>query len=204
MTIRDELRKATGKELAERLARGHALQADSIAGWIYRGTSLGLSRWMEALSWVSFQKAFFRDDASGRVMGWNVRLEQTGLHGPSRPKKERSGEPKRFGAFEVYPSNVRAPRPVPEGAALIDYSRATAHLLDPLWFVRDPLVALEPGNPEVLLGWSYIALGKGISTSSYFLLEREKPLDHAPPKAVVRALARIPATRELSARAVAR
>jgi hypothetical protein len=191
MTIRDELRKATGRELAERLAAGHPLDAESIAGFVYRGTSLGLSRWMEALSWVSFQKVFMRDDASGRVMGWNVRLEQTGLHGPSQPKKDRRGEPVRFGAYEVYPmGNVRAPRPVPPGALLIDYSRAKAHLLDPLAFVVDPLVALEPGNPELLLGWSYVALGGGISTPSYFLLEREKPLDHAPPKAVGRALAR--------------
>ena len=199
MTIREELRMATGRDLAERLARGHALAPEAIAGWVYRGTSLGLPRWAEALSWVSFQKVFHRDDASGRVMGWNVRLEQTGLHGQSQPKKERSGEPVRFGAFEVYASNVRAPRPVPEGAALIDYSRATAHAIDPLWFVRDPLVALEPGNPGVLLGWSYVAIGRGISTPSYFLLEREKPLDHAPPGAVVRALARAPRARELPA-----
>jgi hypothetical protein len=190
MSIRDELRKATGAELSARLARGHALEAGAIAGWVYRGTSLGLPSWVEALSWVSFQKVFMRDDASGRVMGWNVRLEQTGLHGPSQPKRDRRGEPVRFGAYEVYPmKGARAPRPVPEGALLIDYSRAKAHALDPLAFIVDPLVALEPGNAEMLLGWSYVALGGGIPTPSYFLLEREKPLDHAPPEAVRRALA---------------
>jgi hypothetical protein len=190
MTIRDELRGATQKELAARLADGHAVSAEAIAGYVYRGTSLGLPRWMEALSWVSFQKVFHRDPDSGRVMGWNVRLEQTGLHGPSQPKKDKTGAPLRFGAYEVYPINVRPPRPAPSGALLIDYSRAPAHKLDPLSLVVDPLVALDEGAGDVLLGWSYVTALGGISTPSYYLLEREKPLDHAPPKSVVRALAR--------------
>jgi hypothetical protein len=186
---RDDFRKATGRELADILANGHALAPESIAGWVYRGTSLGLAPWMEKLSWLSFQKAFLRDEGSKRVMGWNVRLEQTGLHGPSRRRTDRHGDPVRFGAFEVVgPEGIRSPRPVPDGAAFIDYSRAKEHALDPLALVRDPLVALERGDPERLLGWSYVAIGGGISTPSYFLLERELPLDHAPPNAVTRAL----------------
>lgn len=189
-TTRDDLRRADSRELAEVLGHGHPVAADAIAGWVYRGTSLGLPSWIEALSWLSFQKVFLRDEASGRVrvMGWNVRLEQTGLHGPSRPRTDRSGAPERFGGFEVVPMTERAPRAVSVGALLLDYSRAARSAVDPLRLVRDPLVALSPGNADVLLGWSYVAVGRGISTPSYFLLEREHPLDHAPPETVVRAL----------------
>jgi hypothetical protein len=188
MRSRDELRAATRADLTALLARGSAVDAAAIAGWVYRGTSLGLPRWMEALSWISFQKVFFRDDASGRVMGWNVRLEQTGLHGPSRPETDRRGAPLRFGGFEVHPIDAPPPRPVPEGALLLDYGRAARSGLDPLRVVRDPIVALAPGSADVLLGWSYLAIGSGVSTPSYFLLEREHELDHDPPDAVLRAL----------------
>lgn len=193
--LRDTLRVASAGELAARLAGGSPVTLEAIAGFVYRGTSLGLPRWMEALSWVSFQKTFLRDEATGRVFGWNVRLEQTGLHGPSQPQLDRAGEPRRFGAYEVYAAEGPAPRPYPTGALLIDYARAPAHALDPLRWVRDPLVSLDDGAGDVLFGWSYVALASGVSTPSYFLLEREKPLDHAPPAAVARALARLHAAR---------
>ena len=41
--------------------------------------------------------------------------------------------------------------------------------------------ALEPGNADRLLGWSYVELGPlRIRTPSYFLLEREGPIAHVP------------------------
>ena len=40
--------------------------------------------------------------------------------------------------------------------------------------LRDPLVALRPGDPTRLLGCSWVALGRGHATTpSFFLLERE-------------------------------
>lgn len=189
--LRDTLRASSAGELAARLAGGAPVTLEAVAGFVYRGTSLGLPRWVEALTWVSFQKTFLRDEATGRVFGWNVRLEQTGLHGPSRPRCDRAGAPLRFGAYEVYAATGAAPRPFPEGALLIDYGRAPAHALDPLKWVRDPLVSLDDGVGDVLFGWSYVAAASGLSTPSYFLLEREHALDHEPPAAVTRALGRL-------------
>ena len=45
--------------------------------------------------------------------------------------------------------------------------------------MRDPLIALNPGSNQLLLGWSYADLGFArLGTPSYFLLERERPLGH--------------------------
>ena len=51
-----------------------------------RGTSLGLPALVEKLTWKTFQKTFYRDPRTGRLLGWNVRLEQDGLDAPSRPR----------------------------------------------------------------------------------------------------------------------
>jgi hypothetical protein len=45
--------------------------------------------------------------------------------------------------------------------------------------MRDPLVALRPGDASALLGFTYVALGPlRIETPSFFLLEREGPLSY--------------------------
>jgi len=47
------------------------------------------------------------------------------------------------------------------------------------YVVRDPIVALNEGSVELLLGWSYVDLGLlRVPTPSFFLLEREGPLAH--------------------------
>jgi hypothetical protein len=44
--------------------------------------------------------------------------------------------------------------------------------------MRDPIVALHEGSVDLLLGWSYLDLGFWrMPTPSYFLLEREGPLE---------------------------
>ena len=61
---------------------GHPVDPAQLEGWVYRGTSLGLPSLVERLTWKTFQKAFWRDPATGRLLGWNVRLEQDGLDAP--------------------------------------------------------------------------------------------------------------------------
>ena len=64
---------------------------------------------------------------------------------------------------------------------MIDYGLGDNPRLDPIRRGRDPLVALEKGSVERLLGWTYLDLGVGrVGTPSYFLLEREGPLSYVP------------------------
>ena len=165
--MRRELVRASRRELKQRLAGGHRVEASAIEGWVYRGTSLGLPRLVERLTWKTFQKAFWRDPVTQRLMGWNVRLEQDGLDAPSRPKL-RGGVPVTTWFYEVLEG--------PDGL-VIDYSRGPNPPLEPARLVTDPLVSLEPGSAELLLGVSRLG---AIDTPTYFMLEREHRVAHVP------------------------
>ena len=178
---RDVLLAMGPRALAEVLRAGHPIDTAALDDSVYRGISLGIPAWVEALAWKTFVKTFHRD---GDVLrGWNVRLDQTGLDGEVTYQRTRAGAPKSFGHFEVVPAG-----PEPHGdhaGPLIHYGRGRNARLDPIGRLRDPIVALEPGSVDRLLGWSWIDLGLPIWTPSYFLLERIGALDHraAPPRA---------------------
>ncbi len=163
--------------LAGELLEGHAIDEDALAGWLYRGVSLGMPAWVDRIAWKTFAKTFYREPDTGRLRGWNLRLEQTGLDGPIEAL-ERRGEAFHFGHFRVTPlADRKMPRPIPAGL-LLDYGIGGNPKLDPVGLVRDPIVAVNPGSADLLLGWTYLDLGVGqISTPSYFTLERVTPLE---------------------------
>ena len=164
--------------LAEILRSGHPIDATALAGYAYRGVSLGLPAIVDRVAWKTFRKCFHRDSPAAPIRGWNVRLEQNGLDAPSIPLRRR-GEPFCFGHFHVVPTGGRG---VPRGAdrgLLLDYGLGGNAALDPTRLLRDPLVALAPGGLDLLLGWSYLEIGGlRVPTPSFFTLEREGPLDH--------------------------
>lgn len=171
------------KHLGEMLRGGHHVAPEALDDTRYRGISLGLPAWIEKLAWKTFVKTFRRD---GEVLrGWNVRLEQTGLDGDVVYQRLKNGAPKTFGHYHVVHPG---PRPVgSHPGLLIHYGLGGNSRLDPAGPMRDPLVALDAGSVDRLLGWSYMdLLGFTIGTPSYFLLERLGPLDHdvAPPRVV--------------------
>ncbi len=167
-------------ELAQHLRRGHPIDPAALEGGAYRGISLGLPRWIERLSWKTFQKTFYRDPATGSLRGWNVRVEQRGLTAASAPLL-RAGVPWAFGHYEVTtPEGYRPPAGFDRGL-LIDYGRGANPWFDPTRRVRDPLVALAPDRVDWLLGMSYVDLfGVTLSTPSYFVLQREGPITYVP------------------------
>ena len=181
MSLRDELLSMRRTELMGRLVGGHAIDVDQIADWEYRGISLGLPGFVDRLAWKTFSKIFHRDPALGVVRGWNVRLEQTGIEGPIKPIT-RGGEPVAFGHYRVESlASYVMPYPVRRGL-MLDYGRGGNPGLDPTRFLRDPVVALEEGSVERLLGWSYVDLaGFRMGTPSFFLLERLRPLERVVP-----------------------
>ncbi len=180
MSIARELRTASRAELRRRIVTGHPLDPAALEGWAYRGTSLGLPSFVERLSWKIFQKTFWRDPASGRLLGWNVRLEQDGLDSPSRPK-ERDGRPVTVWHYEVIePKGVPAPRDFDRGL-IIDYSKGQNPRFDTIRFSKDPLVALSPGSADELIGVTYLSIaGLCIETPTYFTLTREHPVSFVP------------------------
>lgn len=161
--------RGSAEERALMLAHGYAIDRDALAGQSYRGTSLGLPALVEAATWTTFRKVFAAS-SGGRVMGWNVRVEQSPPHRP----RQRGGADWVFGHYEVVALDAsQCPIEVHEGL-LLDYGRGANPLLDPTRLVRDPIVALLPGSIDLLLGYTYLrVLGRSISTPSWFLLERE-------------------------------
>lgn len=169
-----DLLPRSGRELMALLRQGHPIDPDALADREYRGVSLGLPSVVERLTWKTFKKVFHRD--GDRLRGWNVRMQQTGLEGPWRPK-ERGGAPITFGHFAVIDARGRAPVGCDQGL-LLDYSPEGG----PLGRLRDPIVALEAGHADLLLGWSYLAFGRrSIGTPSFFALLQDGPLSHRVP-----------------------
>lgn len=167
-----QLLSADRRQLAAALESGHAIDPAALDDSAYRGISLGLPRWVEALSWKTFMKCFHRDPGSGELRGWNVRLEQDGVSAPCRAKTRRDGTQHSFGHFGVVaPSDYGVAERVSSGL-LIHYGLGGNHALDPISLLRDPVVALRPGDVSLLLGWSYLDLGFACPTPSYFTLER--------------------------------
>lgn len=174
-----ELRTATRRELRDLIVHGHPVDPDALAGWAYRGTSLGLPRALERLTWKTFQKTFWREPGTGRLLGWNVRLEQDGMDAPSRPRR-RHGRPVTEWHYEVIPSlGVPCPPGFDRGL-IIDYGRGRVPDLR-MRQIKDPLVALAPGSADELLGVSYLEVGgRCVETPTYFTLEREHPITEVP------------------------
>lgn len=157
--------------LAQLLREGHAIDPESLVG-DYRGVSLGLPRTLEQLTWKTFRKSFFRGEG-GRIEGHNVRMQQTGLTGPSLPVL-KNGAPVVFGPFVVSELPADGGPFGCHRGVLLDYGARHA-AWHPLAGVRDPLVALVEGSSELLLGATYLAFGPlGIRTPSFFTLERER------------------------------
>lgn len=181
MSIAKSLRHADTRELRERIVTGHPVDPKALEGWAYRGTSLGLPDVVVRLTWKTFQKTFHRDPRTGRLVGWNVRLEQDGIDAPSRPMR-KNGAPICVWHYEVIePRGVPMPPGFDRGL-IIDYSRADNPRFDTVNISKDPLVALSPGNYDELIGVSYlVAFGRCIETPTYFTLERDHRIDYVPP-----------------------
>ena len=167
------------------LAGGHPIPEDALAGREYRGVSLGLPGLLEKLTWKKFRKAFHRDERTGALRGWNVRLEQDGLGAPDRPKR-RGGEPFTFGHFRVVPlagyalPGYRGRKLRVPAGRMLDYGMG-GNGVDPIRFLRDPIVAVREGDASLLFGWSYLDLGlRRVATPSFFTLELAGAVTHVP------------------------
>lgn len=149
----DRFLHRSGRELRAALESGHRIDPAALDDSRYRGISLGLPAFVDALFWKTFEKTFHRD---GGLRGWNVRLEQTGLDGPITPMTS-GGVPKTFGHYRVV-----------EGERWLELRYGA---------MVDPLVSLQADDVTWLLGRSDLL---GIPTPSYFLLQRIGPLEFIP------------------------
>ena len=130
---------------------------------------------VERLTWKTFVKAFHRDPATGELRGWNVRIDQRS--GERYSPKTKRGRPVTFGHFRVVsPEGRDVPRGCDRGL-LLDYAYGGGTMRG----LRDPIVAVNDGSAELLLGWSYLEIGgRKLPTPSFFSLERAGPIEYIP------------------------
>ncbi len=175
MRSAQEFLHLSSKQLLQELKRGHAIAPNALADKEYKGTSLGLPGFIERLTWKKFKKTFHQDPKRGVLRGWNVRLEQNELHEPCVPL-QKHGTAVTFGHYHVLsPDGHRVPAGCDRGL-LIHYGFGKKGPLDFAGRVRDPLVAVNPGDAGLLLGWSYLDVGLLLGTPSFFTLEFDRAL----------------------------
>lgn len=171
----ERVRALDALSLAEKeqvFVRGVTPDLASLAGWEFRG--LNTPSYMRFLGIRKFVKGFWRDDA-GATWGYNYPVEQTpvdaGWFGlPSVVN------PRRFGFYTVAPVDPTAADNKYLHALLLDYGQGRNPRFDASAGLRDYLVQVDAGDPDVLLGKAYYALGPlRVPTASFFILERHQP-----------------------------
>ena len=124
-----------------------------------------------------FIKVFYLD-GSGRPFGCNTPVAQSGLNSDwlARPS---AAQPKRYAFFQVEPADPDAADENRHGAVLLDYGRGGNRRYDVSRILRDYLVRVAPGSDDLLLGKAHFMAGGRRLASSYFLIERLRPLPDA-------------------------
>lgn len=179
MTIRlEEMLSMKSGDLRAIIERGAPLDLDAIADSTYTGIDLSLPAWVHRILWKTFRKTFHKDPQSGVIRGWNVKVQQTGWDTPPEPKRDSKGRPITFGHYEVRSAEGK---PFPrgwKGAHYLDYRFAGNKFAD--WPARAgycPLVSVNPGESELLLGWEVFNVGGAlVPIDDYWVLKREGPL----------------------------
>ena len=181
----EDLMAMDARALDRVMRRGHPLDPDVLAGRMYVGVDLSLPGWARKILWHTFRKTFVRDEATGDVRGWNVRMEQHGVDGARIPLTDRRGEPITFGHYRVRSARgLRFPKGW-SGAHFLDYGIAGNTLTDPAALGYTPLVAVNAGSQDLLLGWEVFKIGPAfLPMPLYWALRYEGPLDRvvAPPR----------------------
>jgi len=170
------------KAQAEILYRGTPLPLEAVTDSNYLGIDLSLPRWMNKLLWKKFRKTLYRDPEHGVIRGWNVRLVKNGLEGPSIPMKNKQGEEKAFGHFVVREARgVRFPGGW-QGGHYLDFIAAGNSRFDPAQFGFCPMMAVNEGSADLILGWEVFKFGAiFVPLPDYWLLQREGPLETVVP-----------------------
>ncbi|MFO0625292.1 MAG: hypothetical protein U0325_06695 [Polyangiales bacterium] len=190
LTLHD-LMAMNARELHAVMLRGHRIDEDAIVGRQFLGVDLSLPGWARRILWHTFRKTFTRDAPDDEVRGWNVRMAQHGVDGPRVPLTDRQGRPLTFGHYRLrsadgmnFPQGYR-------GAQFLHYGEAGNPFLDLARLGRTPLVAVNAGRSDLLLGWEVFSLGPAyLPLPLYWALRDEGPLDAVipPPNPVARKL----------------
>jgi hypothetical protein len=163
----------TREQLEQIMVRGTMPALDQLVGWEFRG--INHPAWASVVGIKKFIKGMFRTEAENgsRVMGYNCPVEQNVLDGRWVAKPEDTA-PKRFGFYEVAPTDPTRRDNAYLHAVLLDYGRGGNKVYDPTSGLRDYVVQVDRDNPDLFLGKAYYAVGPIRVHSNFFILERHR------------------------------
>ncbi len=180
--ILEDLMQMDSRQLHRVLCEGHPLDLARLAGRQYLGVDLSLPEWARQLLWHTFRKTFV-SDGPGEVRGWNVKMEQYGVRGPQVPKRTAHGRQLTFGHYRVRETGgLRFPKGW-RGAHYLDYGSAGNPMTDPARLGCTPLVAVNAGSQDLLLGWEVFRVGPAfLPFPLYWALEVQGAVDAVVPR----------------------
>ena len=172
----DDLLTMSGRQLHAIMDAAHPIDLDSLVDRQFTGTDLSMPRIGQKILWQTFRKAFVADPAHGDIRGWNVRVEQRGIHGAQVPLRKKNGEPKAFAHYRVRSAEaIRWPNGW-KGSHYLDYTIAGNPLFERL--ASTPIVAVNEGSSDLILGWEIFNVGgRLIDTHLYWALKPDGPVD---------------------------
>lgn len=160
-----ELIRLSNRNLNQVLRAGVVPDLDGLVGWEFRGYN---TPWFSRL--LGFQKFIkgFRRDERG-IYGYNLFVEaaRSGPDAPWNPKAG-GGPDRRHGYYDITP----LPADSEIQGVLLDYGSGRNAWYNPEALIRDQLVQVDAGNPDLLLGKAYLAFGPLRIFSNFFVLER--------------------------------
>jgi hypothetical protein len=170
-----ELARQSKGELDAVFAAGSPPDVSALTGFEFRGYNQ--PRMAALLGIRKFIKAFYLD-RSGQPFGCNTPVAQNGLAGEWLPRPSAE-QPKRYAFFLVEPADPDAPNGRRHSAMLLDYGRGGNRAYDIARILRDYLVRVDSGSDDLLLGKAYFVVARARLASSFFLIERYRPLPDA-------------------------
>jgi hypothetical protein len=181
----DALLTMSNDALFEIVRAAEPLDLEALADTSYTGIDLSMPAIFHKLFWKSFRKTFHRDPATGVLRGWNVKVQQSGWDSPPEPKRGRDGRALSFGHYEVRSARgLSFPRGW-TGEHYLDYRFAgNAFYEVPARNGYCPLVSVNGGSSELLLGWEIFKFGPvAVPLRDFWVLKREgalAPVDVVP------------------------
>lgn len=181
----EDLMSMRGPELLAILKNGHPLDPEVLAGRQYLGVDLSLPGWARKILWHTFRKTFVKDEKTGEVRGWNVKMQQLGIGDKQEPMTDRRGRPKTFGHYIVRSAEgIRFPKGW-TGPHFLDYTIAGNPAWDMAGRGYTPLIAVNEGSQDLLLGWEIFKFGPAmLPLPLYWALQYHGPLEQVvdPPR----------------------
>lgn len=156
-----DLTRASPRELDSLIDARPGPEPAGLVGRRFRG--INILPGARLLGIRKFMKGFRNDPSTGVVEGYNLRVRQ----GDDADVWQPVSEP--FGFFNV---TAAGPESRHSGTTLLDYGASPRNpRFRPERLLRDFLVVPDQGEPGILLGKAYLAIGGGLVKVGWFVLE---------------------------------